>query len=449
MGVFIQTLSTTGYFHYKLLCCIALIQLCFVTPLFAIDPPSGVVDLYMQIKQIQAGFILPQTITSMPSTSTVKRHQFYKGNQNSAVIQKLADDYLNKHFKDVQWWWDCLEWAFEGVCYKCSNYDCEFDMYKSYYYPVQMYELSSKVFVSEYLYDTVFQTIGQQELEDYWYDTAKQETPNEMMRVEKELGASSSSAYSNYNFQLPNQFKSNDIRSANTAEQIEWRTFSPLAQSSYGTYPVPGDACHARVNAPVPYFSESPILIDFTRLGENLDLLFFPQMWIYKQKWGAELPNWGRSINLTLGLSPISWLSINNSMLSIIPDPMSSTAHLGADYGGTHMSGNEYSKKWLSAMLRASQYRSILPGIFPIQKYDRGRKKSRFQWLLPDHMPDSCKEHFPQHPFDSYGSFLNFGYHPEVDRDEEGRAVITQWQFFRCCPSGFDVLIGDTPQYKL
>ena len=430
----------------RLLVAICLLQL-FASGAFANDPPPGAVDLYMQLKQAQSALILPQTITSMPSTTSVSRHQFYKGNQNLAVVQKLASDYLFEHLKNPAWWWDCLNWAFEGVCYKCQVFppSCEFEIYKSYYYPVQMYELSSKVFVSEYLYDFIFKIFGQQDLEDYWYDTARQETPDEMLRVSSEIAGSSNTPKS-YNFNLPGIFKNNDIRNANSAEQMEWRVFTPLTQSNYGSYPVIGDACHSGVSAPVPYFSESIPLIDLTRLGTDLDLIFFPFMWAYKQKTlGAKIPDWGMGTSLIFGLSPLSWLS---PTISKFPNPLLSTAHLGPDYGGTHMQGQEYSKKWLSQMLRASKYGMFLPGLFPIQKYDANRKKTRFQWNLPSHMPKSCKEHFPEHPFDSYGSFLNPGYHPEVDRKEEGRAVITQWQWFRCCPSGYKVFIGNTPQYK-
>jgi len=409
----------------------------------AIDPTNQLVELYLNVKKYQAALKLTEVIGNMPDDE-VKRHKFYKGNDNVAVFEKHLDDFL-KHLED---WWECLGWKPEGICYKCSIYDCEFDLYKSYYYPVVNYEFSSKVFVSEYLYKTEFDVIGNENLEDYWYETAKESAVDEMDRAAKAIGGSVSA--SDYNFVLPDKFKERDIMNLNTSEQMEWRAVSTLSQSSYGSFPVPGDACHRKDNATIPYYSEMPLLIDVTRLGKYQDLFFFLPMLAYKQKLGGDVPNWGIGTSLVFGLSPHSWLSTTSGgSFSPIPQKIISTPHLGPDYGGTHMSGNEYSKKWLSQMLRASQYRNLgLSGLFPIQKEDSGRKKTLYQWLLPEHMPDSCDGKFPTLPWSSYGSFLNFGYKPQIDREEEGRAIITQWQWMRCCPSGYDVLVGDTPQYK-
>ena len=421
---------------------IAITLTAVLLPLFsgalALDPPPEMVELYMNIKKIQAAFIAPGTATSMPSTAAVERPEFYKGNEIGAMYELLLDYFLSYYDN-----YDCMEWEFAGICYRCDIYDgCEFEEYKSYYYPVQTFELSSKALVASLVPKPFFEIAGYAELEDYWYDTAKEETPAEMERV-AEVIQGETSGYAEYDFQLPDEYRSEDIRNGNSTEQMEWRVVSTLAQQNYGSFFVPGDACHSHANTSVPYFSEAPYVIELTRLGSLIDFLFWPVMEFHRLTFGGLIPNSGIGTSLLLGLSPHTWLS--PELVSLIPSPFS-TAHLGSDYGGTHMSGNEYSKKWLSAMLRTVNYRFMLPGIFPIQKYSMGRKRSKFQWHYP--RKSSCDLHYPLHPFDSYGSFLNLGYRPGIEREGEGRAVITQWHWFRCCPGGFQVLEGDEPQYK-
>lgn len=415
----------------------------------AIEPPSVIVKWYIQIRYWEAMLLyIPDAIQAIQDSQTVTRHPFYKGNTTAGVIQKLADDYINEHFGSVSNWWDCLDWEFEGLCYYCDWPDCDIDDYKSYYYPVQTYEFTNKVFVSEYLAKAVFNLIGKKDLKDYWYQSAATGAVDELKRAAKAVGGNVNAAPYQVNF--PAAY--NNILNANTAEQMEWRVVSTLAQTAH-SYPVPGKECHSKVNLPQPVYSEAPFLIDFTRLESKLSIFpkFILPYWIYQSKLGALLPSFGLGTNVALGLT--SQNLFNTNMVLPIPNLALATPHIGTDIGSTHMKGNEYTKKWMAQLLRSNNfggYGGIFPQIFPIQKYSAGRQASRFQWHSPKWMPNGCKEELPIHPLDSYGSFLDLSldYHPEYDPIDEGRATVTQWQWMRCCAPGYDILYGDDPQYK-
>ena len=434
-----------------------------IDPPPAVSPAPGAVEVYMITKGVQAATIIPQTATSMPSTTSVTRHQFYQGNFFLMVLAKHTYDFLFEHLNILQpftWWWDCTETQWEGICYDCDWGGCSFANYHSYYYPVQNFELSSQVFVSEYLPKEFFLLLPPmfQDLSGYWYDVAEQQTPDEMDRVAAEIGGSASPPTYSPNF----AGGINNTRMANTAEQMEWRIVSTLAQHMYvqnnPIYPLLfARACHhikETIPWPMPSYSESPLHIEFTRLGDMLDFFFLPFMLYYKQLLGGEIPTWGVGTNLTNGWAPTSLLaqnfpSVTGNFAAPIPNLTLATPHLGTDYGGTHQSGGEYSKKWVGQMLRAAHFGPLVPGtFFPFHKYSGGRKRSRFQWLSPGHMPDGCKERIPQNPTEDYGSFLHTDYHPEVDRDDQGRGTITEWRWFRCCPPGMSVWFGPGTQYK-
>ncbi len=422
----------------------------------AIEPPSVIVKWYVQLRYLESLLKIPDAIQAIQDAKTVTRHQFYKGNNDTAVVQKLLDDFTNEHMSN---WWDCMDWVWEGICYHCDNWDCSFDEYKSYYYPVQTYEFTNKVFVSEYLSKSVFQALGQTDLSSYWYSAAASGATDELDRAANAIGGPSVHG-SAQAINFPAVY--NNILNANTAEQMEWRVVSTLAQTAH-IFPVPGNACHWKKNLPQPIMSEASYIINYTRLESALNSIpmMMPAYWLYQQKFGAKLPSYGLGTNVALGLT--SQNTFDTSLVLPIPNLFFATPHIGTDVGVTNMKGNEYTKKWIAQLLRSNQFggkNGLFPQIFPIIKYGfTGREPSRFQWHSPNWMPGGCKEELPIHPLDSYGSyldtliplpnaFMNPDYHPEYDKNDEGRATVTQWQWFRCCKAGYDVLYGDTPQYK-
>jgi len=427
-----------------LLCALATIVL-WTAPSWGIDPPEALVRGYMRIKQGEALLKTPEVAQDIPEVTELKRHKFYRGNPLENVLEKLVDEYIQDHFHDIANWWSCIDWKPEGVCYKCTWLGCSFKMYISYYFPVQNFELVSAPLTSEYLAEEFVEVLESQnlfDLKDIWHESAKKHAPHELKRVADELDIDDLDP-AEYDLKLDNSLQ--DLFNANTPEQMEWRVMSTLAQLTRSFF-IPQGECHSPVSNIFPPYSEMPHVVDFTRRGELQDLIFMIPMWTYKWKNGL-LPSYHIGTNLLFGLGPLQTVG---QLSDPIPNPMADP-HIGTEYGGTHMSGNEYTKKWVTQMLRASHFNLFFPSIFPFIKNDRGeRKPSRYQWLHPEGMPKGCEQKIASTPYGSYGSFLNTTYNPEIDRQDEGRGIMTQWQWFRCCPSGYQVFpgLGDEPQYK-
>lgn len=372
------------------------------------------------------------------TADSTKRPEFYQGSKPEKIALRMTTDFAWHLLAYPQ----CVDWQLEGLCVMFVGPIPIFWPYISYYYPTQTFELTRHAMESEYVPKKLMKKAGN-DLQKYWYPQAEQRAPSELKRVaEAAYGASVPvGGATDVGFdQIPDELKNLNSHIGDTQAVMEWRVFSTLAQIT-GLYPIAPKSCHHSIVTPIPYYSEMKGILNFARLGKLNQLLFLPEVLLLRKNFGGKIPVFGIGTNIHMAIAPFSPFT---ELVREVALPMISSPYQGPDVGTTSMHTNDYSRSWLAAMLKAVNFRRILPGIAPWQKYDGERKRSRYQWIEP-RINNQCNAIGDS---TSYGHFLGPDYHPEIMHGDEGRGIVTQWNWYRCCPLGFEIFVGPRPQIK-
>jgi hypothetical protein len=369
-----------------------------------------------------------------------------------ADIVEILSNSMHDIEKILGQFFPCWDWKIVGLCMRITWTGVSFAPYTSYRLPKQKVDNHPQEFQHHYLPKLVNEFLIDA-AEDVYYPMIDEVSEWNIDFAGKAL--KSEEAIGGPNLPSAPDFSANraaaDALENATPQDKRWRgandMYSGWTKNEFTVIPelfskvfdnITYANCHKKKNGSI-WSSDYPLSLLPARWGTisfiinplgMINRFIMPQTCLGSNSW------------LRGGKTPIDMLYTGNTTLDSARLAWPSTGCQGTNQGPwlpvTH--GATTAFRSTAAAIGVRKGMETARSFMPSQFYKFDPSKDRVQWTRNKRMPKSCKK------IEQFVLDYNRGNHEKDDEDPWFMAEV--WKYFRCCPSGYFVILGPSKQIK-